>query len=120
MENKVETVQEHQTVTVEIPAELRKICMITGKGPSEVITTALNIYLGGRIPKEERFVSKRHFSIPRSTFVLFALPSHEWEKLEGWVSNEDKITIAPSSNGEVFLLNETKLHKRNERKKTHR
>jgi hypothetical protein len=57
--------------------------------------------------------------MPESTFVLFALPSHEWKKLEGWVSKRDQITIAPSSNGEVFLLNDTRLAKW-ERRKAHR
>lgn len=108
--------QEHQTVTVQIPAGLspllQKMCSIRGRDPNEVITTALSIYLGGRCPKEERFFGKRHFSIPRSTFIVFGLPTHEWQRLSSWITKKDHVDIGVGSNGEVFLRNETKLRKR--------
>jgi hypothetical protein len=58
----------------------------------------------------------RHFAIPKSCFVLFVLPAHEWKKLRKWIQKNDHVTIAPSSNGEVFLLNETELAKWRARK----
>lgn len=101
---------------IEIEGELKDIvenlCKITGESPKEVISTAISVYLGGRVPKKQRFFNGRHFSLPRAYFVLFALPRHEWEKLAEWVRRKDAVEIDVGSNGEIFLLNTTKMQKR--------
>jgi hypothetical protein len=63
------------------------------------------------VQKKDVFYPGRKFAIPRSCFVLFALPKHEWKKLDEWNRKKDKIAIAPAPEGEIFLLNEKKLEK---------
>jgi hypothetical protein len=67
---------------------------------------------------KERFFKGRgrHFAIPKSCFVLFVLPVHEWKKLSKWIQKNDHVTIALSSNEEVFLFNDTELAKWHVRK----
>ena len=61
--------------------------------------------------KKDVFYPGRKFAIPRSCFVLFALPNHEWKKLEDWNKKKNNVQIATAPDGEVFLMNETKLVK---------
>lgn len=58
---------------------------------------------------KDKFYNGRKFCIPKNCFILFALPRHEWEKLNKWMDVGQQPQIALASNGEVFLLNEAKL-----------
>lgn len=65
----------------------------------------------GLIKRKDTFYNGRKFCIPKSCFILFALPTHEWKKLDDWVRNGQRPQIALASNGEVFLINDQKLAK---------
>jgi len=67
--------------------------------------------------KQPFFKHGRHFHIPKSCFVLFALPKHEWKKLDEWFKRGHHVETSLGSDGEVLLLNETKLEKWRQRKK---
>lgn len=79
-------------------------------GRSEAISNLIHAEVLKRQGKD-KFVKKRHFSIPKSSFILFALPKHEWERLSEWIKKGQPIEIAPAPDGEVFLLNNTELAK---------
>jgi hypothetical protein len=79
-------------------------------GRSEAIRNLIHTEVLKRQGKD-KFVKKRHFTIPKSSFILFALPKHEWEKLAEWNRKKQPIEIAPAPDGEVFLLNNTLLAK---------
>jgi hypothetical protein len=79
-------------------------------GRSEAIRNLINAEVLKRQGKD-KFVKKRHFTIPKSSFILFALPKHEWEKLSEWNRKKQPIEIAPAPGGEVFLLNNAELAK---------
>lgn len=49
--------------------------------------------------------------IPKSTFILFALPQTEWKKLEKWIAKSQRPNIFLGKNGQVVLLNDDRLRK---------
>lgn len=57
------------------------------------------------------FGKRRKFGMPDDCFILFALPKREWSKLDEWVKKKEQVTVIIGSDGEVALLNETKLGK---------
>ena len=65
--------------------------------------------------KEKSFYRGRHFCIPKSCFILFALPSHEWKKLDRWIKKKQRPEIAIAPNGEVFLINAENLEQHRKR-----
>jgi len=98
-------------ISKELSEILQKICGVEGKSEEETAAKALDRCFGGRLPKKERFYNGRHFAMPRSCFILFALPIHEWQKLREWIDQKQRPDIIIGSNGEVVLINETKLAK---------
>jgi hypothetical protein len=100
-------------IDVNIPEDLLKkfdILVVKSGDRSEAIRNLILAEVLKRRGKD-KFVNKRHFSIPKSSFILFALPSHEWDKLVEWKKKGQPIEISPAPNGEVFLLNEAGLAK---------
>ncbi|MEM1590135.1 MAG: hypothetical protein QW175_06945 [Candidatus Bathyarchaeia archaeon] len=61
--------------------------------------------------KKDAFCKGRKFAIPKSCFILFALPKHEHEKLKRWIDMGQQPKIAIASEGEVFLINMEKLRR---------
>lgn len=84
-------------------------------GRSEALRTLMDQELTKRTRKY-RFFNGRKFSIPKSCFILFALPRHEWQKLEQWIDRKQVPNILIAANGEVFLMNDAVLQKRVKRK----
>lgn len=66
---------------------------------------------------KQRFFNGRHFAIPKNCFVLFTLPSHEWERLHEWIQKGQMVRIYPSSNNEIMLLNESELARKKKEQK---
>ena len=58
-----------------------------------------------------KFHEGRKFAIPKNCFILFNLQSHEWSKLRTWFDKHHQVNVYPGSDGEIFLMNETKLEK---------
>ena len=105
---------------VKIPEDLNKdmqhYCKLLGLKPEELIRHAVDRFYGGEPFNKEVFGKSRKWAIPRSCFIVFALPFEEHKKLSKWVKRKDKIHILPTANNEVIILNETKLTKWEERK----
>lgn len=97
-------------VTIEVPQELDKLledhCKFYGKSKVQAVSEAVAQKFGHRMPKKERFFNGRKFAWPRSHFILFALPIHEWQKLGEWLQKNQKIEITIGNHGEVILINE--------------
>jgi len=112
--------KEERVLTIKISKELseilHEICGLEGESEEETAAKALDRCFGGRLPKKERFYNGRHFAMPRSCFILFALPKHEWQKLREWIDQKQGPDVIIGSNGEVVLINETKLAKYTSRK----
>jgi hypothetical protein len=90
---------------------------IRGTAPEELAVQILDQHYGKELPKKERFLEgKRHFSIPKSSFILFAIPRHEWQMLRKWQDHKDEVIIAPAGDSEVFLLNKQQLARHEARK----
>ena len=102
---------------VRIPEELNKrvnmYCELLGLKPEELISHAVGRFYG--LPpysKEKFFKGKgRKYFIPRSCFIIFALPYEEHRKLAKWLMKGDKIDIATAPDNEVIIMNQTKLSK---------
>lgn len=56
-------------------------------GRSEAMRALIEEELKKRT-RRYRFFNGRQFSIPRNCFILFALPRHEYQKLEKWVEKK--------------------------------
>lgn len=65
-----------------------------------------------KLRSEDKFYDGRKFGIPEDSFILFALPKHEWNKLKEWFEKEERVNITIGSNGEVWLLNEDRRYKK--------
>lgn len=121
MEPQVENLKIEVEVPKELSQKLQKICIARGEQPSALMIEALARYFGKSLPKEERFFtgrSGRKWAIPRSTFIVFALPQEEWCKLRKWRRNNgDRLFFDTMTDNEVLIINETKLEKRHVRKK---
>jgi len=59
-----------------------------------------------------KFAGRRKWHIPRSCFILFALPQEEHAKLKAWRQKNDSLIIDAKHDGEVLILNEKKLNER--------
>jgi hypothetical protein len=57
----------------------------------------------------DKFYDGVKWNIPRSCFILFALPQTECRKLATWQENKDQIITHIGPNGEILLLNNWKL-----------
>lgn len=66
--------------------------------------------------KEPVFSPKRKWYIPRSVFVLTALPKEEWKKLKAWKDKGDSVTIECWQDSEVCILNWDKLERIKQRR----
>jgi len=116
MTSQVETeVQIPEEFVISIPEEiqdkLKKWCKFQGKPLREVVEREIGLRFGMRLPKEEVFFPKRTFGIPRDSFVLFALPRHEWRKLSDWLQEKKRVKIWVGSSSEVILVNQDILEK---------
>lgn len=69
--------------------------------------------------EEEKFVEKRRFAIPLSTFVEIDISERERSKILKWIDHDDIIGIYPYATGlpRLVLINETKHKKWKEKKK---
>lgn len=57
-----------------------------------------------------KFVEKRHFAIPLSTFVEIKISSQQARKIRRWIGAGDVIGVFPYAHGNVLVLtNATKL-----------
>ena len=105
---------------VRLPEDLNEhmqhYCKLLGLKPEELIKHAVDRFYGGKPFDKEVFFKGRKWFIPRSCFIVFALPYEEHNKLSKWVKRKDKIHILATANNEVIILNETKLNKWEARK----
>ena len=105
---------------VRIPEDLNKdmqhYCKLLGLKPEELIRHAVDRFYGGEPFDKEVFGKTRKWFVPRSCFIVFALPYEEHKKLRTWIRKKHRIHILPTANREVIILNETKLNKWEERK----
>lgn len=60
---------------------------------------------------KHQFNGRRKWDIPRSCFILLALPREEHAKLKAWRQKNDSLIIDACHDGEVLILNTTKLDK---------
>jgi hypothetical protein len=108
-------------IDVNIPEDLLKkfdIYVVKPSYPGDRSEAIRNLILAEVLKRQgkDKFFKKRHFNIPKNCFILFALPSHEWQKLEEWNKRKETPQIALAPNGEVFLINEAGLAKWNAKK----
>ena len=61
--------------------------------------------------KFNKFFNGRKWAIPKTVFIVTALPREEWNKLRKWLDKGDRVSVNTMSKGEVFILNETGLDK---------
>lgn len=84
-------------------------------GVSQAVTDLMRAAVQKTGPKAKHpFVEHRHFSIPRSVFILFALPPGEWDKLKEWRDKDEQVYASTSglrAGGEVILMNQTRLNR---------
>jgi hypothetical protein len=101
-------------INMEVYEQLERLAKKHGSSVDDYV----NRLLEGEIIKGSESVffnvgpSGRKWHIPRSTFILFALPMEEWQKLKKWRADNDSYFVDTLSNGEVIILNETKMDKR--------
>jgi hypothetical protein len=100
-------------ISMEVYEQLERSAKKHGAGVDDYA----NRLLKGEIIKGSESVffdvgpSGRKWKIPKSVFILFALPREEWRKLKNWRVDNDSYCVDVLSDGEVIILNETKMAK---------
>jgi len=92
--------------------QMQKYCKLLEIKPEELIKHAVDRFYGAEPWNAEVFFKGRKWMIPKSCFIVFALPYEEHRKLSEWVRREDRIQIHATANNEVIIVNETELSKR--------
>lgn len=61
--------------------------------------------------KFNKYFDGRKWFIPKNTFIVSALPKEQWSKLREWRDKDDRVTIDTMKDGEILILNQTRLDK---------
>lgn len=93
-------------ISIELYEKLSDVAAKRNVTPSQLANKLLEEEMNRKYYK---FFNGRKWTIPRSTFIVFALPHEEWQKLKEWKNKGHHITVDCMRDNEVLILNQTKL-----------
>ena len=96
-------------ITQEVYEQLNDVATKRNITPSKLANQLLESEINRKFNK---FFNGRKWAIPKNTFIVSALPKEQWSKLRKWRDKDDLVTIDTMKDGEILILNQTRLDKR--------
>lgn len=95
-------------ITQEVYEQLNDVATKRNITPSKLANQLLESEINRKFNK---FFDGRKWAIPKTVFIVTALPREGWNKLRKWLDKGDRVSVNTMSKGEILILNETRLDK---------